>query len=137
MVEATHRGEVMTPEPHMGMEHRELTEKIIGCAFRVYNRMGFGFAEAVYENCMLIELRRAGLKAEPQKAITVHYDGIVVGEYFADILVEDALPENWWPESALTATGKPVGLLLNFGEHGVEVARKVRKLPKEKPTQSS
>ena len=49
------------------MEYRELTEKIIGCAYRVYNRMGFGFLESVYEKCMLIELKKAGLNSESQK----------------------------------------------------------------------
>jgi len=57
------------------MEHEELTENIIGCAFRVYNKMGFGFLESVYEKCLMIELRKAGLRAESQKAITVHYGG--------------------------------------------------------------
>lgn len=56
------------------MEYRDLTENIIGCAYRVYNRMGFGFLESVYEKCMLIELRKAGLAAESQKPITVYYD---------------------------------------------------------------
>ncbi len=53
------------------MEYKELTENIIGCAYRVYNKMGFGFLESVYEKCMLIELRKAGLNAESQKPITV------------------------------------------------------------------
>ena len=57
------------------MEYKELTEKIIGCTYRVYNKMGFGFLESVYEKCLLIELHKAGLKAESQKAITVYYDG--------------------------------------------------------------
>jgi GxxExxY protein len=55
------------------MECRELTEKVIGCAYHVYNKMGFGFLESVYEKCMLIELRKAGLDAESQKPITVYY----------------------------------------------------------------
>ena len=52
------------------MEHEKLTEKIIGCAYRVYNRMGFGFLESVYEKCMLIELCKAKMNAESQKPIT-------------------------------------------------------------------
>ena len=52
------------------MEYKDLTEKIIGCAFRVHNKMGYGFLESVYEKCMLIELRKAGLNAESQKPIT-------------------------------------------------------------------
>lgn len=70
------------------MEYAELTEKIIGCAYRVYNKMGFGYLESVYLKCLLIELRKAGLIAESQKPITVFYEGEVVGEFVADILVE-------------------------------------------------
>ena len=51
------------------MEYKELTEKIIGCAYRVYNRMGFGFHESVYEKCMLIELKKAGLNPDPHSVI--------------------------------------------------------------------
>ncbi len=56
------------------MEHKELTEKIIGCAYNVYNKMGFGFLESVYEKCMLIELHRADLDVESQKPIAVYYE---------------------------------------------------------------
>ncbi len=71
-----------------GMQYQELTEKIIGCAYRVYNKMGFGFLESVYEKCLQIELQKAGLKAQFQHPITVYYDGKVVGEFIADVLVE-------------------------------------------------
>ena len=54
------------------MDHGELTEKIIGCAYRVYNKIGFGFLESVYEKCMLIELNKAGLNADSQKPIKVY-----------------------------------------------------------------
>ena len=70
------------------MTHRELTEKIIGCAYRVYNRMGYGFLESVYEKCLVLELRKAGLRAESQHPIRVFYDREVVGDFVADILVE-------------------------------------------------
>ncbi len=63
------------------LEYGDLTEKIIGCAFRVYGEMGFGFLESVYEKCLLIELRALGIKAESQKPITVHYHEEVVGEW--------------------------------------------------------
>jgi len=123
------------------MQFEELTGKIIGLAFKVYNRMGFGFLEAVYENCMLIEFRKAGLRAESQKPITVYYDGEVVGEFEADILVENeiilelksvrqlAKAHEVQLVNYLVATEKDVGLLLNFGEQKVEVKRKVRELP--------
>ena len=71
------------------MDYGELTEKIIGCAYRVYNKMGFGFLESVYEKSMLIELSKQDLTAEAQKPITVYYDNEIVGEFVADIIVND------------------------------------------------
>ena len=124
------------------MEYAEITEKIIGCAYRVYNKMGFGFAESVYEKCLMIELGRAGLEFESQKPITVRYEGETVGEFVADLLVEDevivelksvrrlAQTHEVQLVNYLVATGKDVGLLLNFGEDKVEVKRKVRTLKK-------
>ena len=123
------------------MDFKELTEKVIGCAFTVHNRMGFGFLESVYEKCLLIELRKCGIAAEAQKSITVFYEGEEVGHFVADLLVEDTVivelksvrglntAHEIQLVNYLTATGKPVGLLLNFGEKKVEVARKVRTLP--------
>ncbi len=120
------------------MEYEELTEKIIGCAYRVYNKLGFGFLESVYEKSLMIELRKEGMKAESQQAIVVHYDYAVVGEFVADIVVECTiivelksvrrivLSHEVQLVNYLVATGKPVGLLLNFGESKVEVKRKVR-----------
>jgi len=123
------------------MEYKELTEKIIGCAYRVYNKMGFGYLESVYEKCMLIELRKAGFDIESQKPIRVQYDGEVVGDFIADILVNDTVllelksvrklveAHEVQLVNYLVATGKPVGLLINFGETKVGVKRKVRDLP--------
>jgi len=122
------------------MEQRKLTEKIIGCAYRVYNRMGFGFVESVYEKCMLIELTKAGLGVESQKPITVHYEDEIVGQFIADIVVEDTIllelksvkqiakPHEVQLVNYLVATGKPVGLVINFGEAEVEIKRKVKEL---------
>ena len=122
------------------MEHEELTERIIGCAYRVYNTMGYGFMEAVYERCLMIELRKAGLDAESQTSIKVRYEGEIVGEYVADVIVEGniivelksvrklILAHEIQLVNYLVATGKPVGLLLNFGEGKVEVKRKVKTL---------
>ena len=73
----------------MNFEHRENTEKIIKYCYNVYNKMGFGFLESVYEKFLLIELEKAGLKFEEQKPINVLYDGKTVGQFLADILVED------------------------------------------------
>ena len=125
------------------MEHEELTKKIIAAAYTVYNRMGFGFLESVYEKCLLIELRKAGLQAESQKPIVVKYGNEVVGEFKADIVVEDTVivelksvkqimqAHEVQLVNYLVATGKPVGLILNFGEHKVEVKRKVKDLEAE------
>jgi len=122
------------------MTHRELTEKIIGCAYRVYNRMGYGFLESVYEKCLVLELRKAGLRAESQQPIRVSYEGEVVGDFVADIVVEDTVivelksvrrlvtAHEIQLVNYLVATGKPVGLILNFGERKVEVKRKVKDL---------
>lgn len=122
------------------MEFESLTEKIIGCAYQVYNKMGYGFLESVYEKCMLIELRKAGLKSEYQKPITVQYDREVVGQFVADIFIEDTIiielksvktiakAHEVQLVNYLVATGKDVGLLINFGEQKVEVKRKVRVL---------
>ena len=68
------------------MEYKDMTETVIGCAYRVYNKMGFGFLESVYEKCLLIELRKAGVDTESQKAIAVYYDGEIVGEFVSDII---------------------------------------------------
>ncbi len=117
------------------MEYEELTEKIIGCAYRVYNKLGFGFLESVKQKCLLIELRRGGMEAASQQPIVVRYDNEVVGEFVADIVVEDTiivelksvrrlvLSHEIQLVNYLVATGKPVGLLLNFGEPKVEVKR--------------
>lgn len=124
------------------MAHKELSEKVIGCAYRVYNTMGFGFLESVYETCLLIELKKAGLKAEAQKAIKVFYDDEIVGDFKADVMVENliilelksvrqiAIAHELQLVNYLTATHMDIGLIINFGEKKVEIKRKVRELPK-------
>ena len=72
-------------------EMKELTQKVIQCAFTVSNTLGCGFLEKVYENALAHELRKAGLKAEQQHTIVICYDGMTIGEYTADILVEEVL----------------------------------------------
>lgn len=71
------------------MLHEELTGSIIGVFYSVYNELGFGFLEKVYQNAMMIALRNEGLKVEAQKKIEVRFLGEVVGEYYADIVVND------------------------------------------------
>ena len=122
------------------MEYQDLTETIIGCAYRVYNKMGFGFLESVYEKCLLIELHKSDLEAESQKPITVFYENEIVGEFVADIIVNDTIilelksvrrivkAHEVQLVNYLVATGKPIGLILNFGERKVEVKRKIKDL---------
>ena len=117
------------------MLHKELTDRIIACFYKVYTNLGYGFLEKVYENAMLIELNKNGLKAISQYPIKVNYDGVSVGEYFADIIVEDKViielkasanlvPENILQlQNYLKATNIEVGLLLNFGKKP-EIRRK-------------
>jgi GxxExxY protein len=122
------------------LEYEHLTEKIIGCAYKVYNKMGFGFLESVYEKCMIIELERAGLRVESQKPIIVYYDSEKVGEFFADLFVEDSIiielksvrnlakAHEVQLVNYLMATRTEIGLLINFSENRVEVKRKRRVL---------
>jgi GxxExxY protein len=109
------------------MKHEGVTEKIIGAFYTVYNELGYGFLEKVYENALVIELRRAELRVEQQLSIQVSYKQEVVGVYFADIVVEEAVvlelkaARNILKEheaqllNYLKATPFEVGLLLNFG----------------------
>jgi len=111
-----------------------LTEKIIGCAFRVHNVLGCGFSEKVYENALVHEMRKVGLTVAQQVPIEVRYDGVLVGKYFADVAVESAVlvetkaARNFDDGHAsqclnyLAATKLPLCLLLNFSRK-VEVKR--------------
>jgi GxxExxY protein len=113
-----------------------LTKKIIQCYFKVYNTLGYGFLEKIYENALMIELSREGLKAEKQKPIKVFYHDMMVGEYFADIIVADKVilelkaAEAIVPEhefqllNYLKATQIEIGLLCNFGKRP-EIRRKI------------
>jgi len=117
-----------------------LTKAIIGCAYRVYNTLGAGFLESVYHQSLLIELRDAGLDVDSQVALDVFYRGEPVGCFLADIIVENTIilelkavdklakVHEVQLVNYLAATGKPVGLLVNFGPSEVEIKRKVREL---------
>ncbi len=106
----------------------DVTDKIISAAYDVHNQLGFGFAEKVYENAMMIKVSAKGLEAAQQVPITVFFEGKLVGEYFTDMLVQDAVIVEFKAVSDLSkvheaqlinylkATGKKVGLLINFGE---------------------
>ncbi len=120
------------------MEHEELTHKIIGCAYRVFNQLGFGFLESIYRKSMVIEFSKVGLKVEEEKALQVYYDNIVVGNFSVDLFVEDEIivelksVQNIAKEhevqlvNYLNGLKKEIGLLINFGPTGVDVKRKYR-----------
>ena len=108
--------------------HQDKTEKIIQAYFKVYNTLGYGFLEKVYQNALLIELRRMGFECKSQSPVKVFYEGFLVGDYFADIIVDDCvILENKAKEvlieddefqliNYLKSTKIEVGLLLNFGK---------------------
>ena len=109
------------------MVHEELTNKIISAFYNVYNALGHGFLEKVYENALVIELKKIDLFVTQQASVKVFYDGKRVGDYFADIVVNDLVILELKAAEAmknehiaqltnyLKATDKEVGLLLNFG----------------------
>ncbi len=117
-------------------KYKELTEKIIMIFYKVYNKLGYGFLEKVYENAMMIEFKREGVSVISQASIKVFYENEIVGEYFADILVDDkviveikaartlALEHEAQLLNYLKATDFEIGILLNFGPKP-EIKRKV------------
>jgi GxxExxY protein len=112
----------------MELLHKETTDKILKGFYNVYNKMGYGFSEKVYENSLLIELRKFGLRCEKQKQISVYYDDEKVGDYYADIVVEGLIILELKAASGiasehevqlynyLRATDIELGYVLNFGE---------------------
>ena len=120
----------------MELLHKDLSEKIIKCYFKVYNTLGYGFLEKVYENALAIELRKMGLNVRCQQPIRVYYETELVGEYFADIIVNDLIILELKANSAiqeqheyqllnyLKATNIELGFLFNFGTEA-EYIRKV------------
>lgn len=131
----------------MELLHKDLTDIILKTFYEVYNELGHGFLENVYQNALLIELRNKGLNVVPQKRIKVYYKGDEVGDYFADLIVEekiilelkaaDYIVEQFENQivNYLRGTDCEVGLLLNFGKKPefrrkiFENKRKIRKNP--------
>jgi GxxExxY protein len=121
------------------MKYEDITDKIIQSAFNVHRTLGFGFLEKVYENSLAYEMKLQGLTARQQIPLQVKYKDTIVGEYFADILVDDCIIvelkscERVAKEhevqlvNYLKATGLDVGLLINFGK-SFEIKRKTRDL---------
>ena len=116
--------------------YSNITEKIIGAVYKVYNTLGFGFLEKVYENALVIELKKEGLDVRQQIPIKVHYEGKVIGDYIADLIVEDKVivevkavkrldrVHETQLVNYLKAVNIEVGLLINFGKK-IEVKRKI------------
>ena len=126
------------------MEYEEITHKIISCAYKVFNQLGFGFLESVYRKAMAIELTKSGLQVEEEKSMKVYYDSEVVGNFSADLFVEDTVVvelksvQNMVKDhevqlvNYLRALKKEIGLLINFGPSGVEVKRKYKEFKNTK-----
>jgi len=125
------------------MEYEELTHKISGCAYKVFNELNFGFLESIYKKAMIIELIKNNLKVEAEKPLKVYYDNQIVGDFYIDLYIEDKVVvelksvQNLAKEhevqlvNYLNGLQKEIGLLINFGPTGVEVKRKFR-TPKQK-----
>ena len=122
------------------MEHEEVTRKIIGAAYKVFNTLGFGFLESVYKKAMIIELSKDDLKLEAEKPLSVFYDDQIVGEFFVDLFIDNTVVvelksvQNIAKEhevqlvNYLNGMNKDIGLLINFGPSGVDVKRKYREV---------
>jgi GxxExxY protein len=130
-------------QPQMHADERrlnEITERVISCAYVVANTLGNGFLEKVYENALAHELRKAGFTVEQQRAIKVHYDGVIVGDFVADLLVQEGVLVELKALKALDdihvaqclnylkATKLKVYLLINFGTSKVQIRRIVNQL---------
>lgn len=121
------------------MEHEDITHKIISAAYKVFNALGFGFLESVYKKAMVIQLSKSNLKVEEEKPLKVYYDGHVVGDFYVDLFVEEAVIVELKSVQSLAkehevqlvnylnGLNKEIGLLINFGPSGVVVKRKYRK----------
>jgi len=114
------------------MKNEEITHKIIGAAYKVFNTLGFGFLESVYKKAMIIELGKDGLRVEAEKALKVYYDNQIVGDFYVDLFVEDQivvelkLVKSLAKEhevqlvNYLNGLNKEIGLLINFGPTGAD-----------------
>ncbi len=120
---------------HEKILHKDLSYRIIGLAMQVHRELGFGFLEKVYENAMMLLFRKEMMKAAQQAPIVVYFQGAVVGEYFADILVDEQLilelksvdkisdAHRAQALNYLKATGKKLAIILNFGKERLEYER--------------
>ncbi len=118
--------------------HKDLSYKIVGLAMEVHSKLGYGFLEKVYENAMMVLLRREEILARQQAPITVYFDRQVVGDYYADILVENKIilelksvemivnAHRAQVLNYLKATGLRLAILLNFGKESLEYERFIK-----------
>jgi GxxExxY protein len=117
----------------------DLSGKVIGLAMKVHSTLGAGFLESIYQKALAHELQKANIRFESEKSLTVLYDGILIGEFVADLLVENELivelkavqnlatAHEVQTVNYLVATGKDVGLLINFGGESLEFKKKFRR----------
>lgn len=117
------------------MKTNDITQQIIGCAFKVSNKLGSGFLEKVYENALAHELRKAGLSTAQQHPVPVRYDSVVIGDFYCDLLVEQTVLVELKAVKALDdihmaqcmnylkATGLQLCLLINFARPKIEIKR--------------
>jgi GxxExxY protein len=122
-----------------GLEHEDLTDKIIGCAIEVHKKLGPGFLESIYENAFIIELRKQHLQVERQREVIIKYDSIEVGRHRLDLIIDDTIVVELKAvkniedvhfaivKSYLKALGKEHGLIVNFSKKVLEVKRVIHK----------
>jgi len=137
------RAEYKTEIPHKSVNsvskpEYDLAGQVIGLAMKVHRTLGPGFLESVYQEALLYELVKSGFKVESYQPIKVHYEGIIVGDFKADLIVNDELIVELKAVSGITvehevrlvnylaATGKDIGLLVNFGGRSLEFKKKFR-----------
>jgi GxxExxY protein len=125
--------------PGKGLEHEDLTDKIIGSAIEVHKKLGPGFLESMYENAFTVELQKHNLQVERQREVVIKYDGIEVGRHRLDLIIDDTIVVELKAvkniedihfaivRSYLRALGKEHGLLINFSEKVLEVKRVICK----------
>jgi len=126
-------------KPGTGLEHEDLTDKIIGCAIEVHKNLGPGFLESIYENALIVELQKQNLQVERQCEVVIKYDGVEVGRHRLDLIINNAIVVELKAvkniedvhfaivKSYLKALGKQHGLIINFSKKVVEVKRVIYK----------
>jgi len=118
--------------------HKELVYQVVGCAMKVHQELGYGFLEKVYENSLMHLLNKENIQTKQQYPVPVHFDSVIVGEYYADIMIENKILIELKTVERITnahfaqvlnylkATGIRLGLLLNFGPRKLEYERIIK-----------